>query len=133
MTEAKIERVLRNRLHLVQTTLKRVQKEGERVVGRLRKDAGDLLGKDRKKAVQDLLSQAQKLRNDIQKRAERALKEIEERGQKLVAAFEKQAEKGVEPIIRGLNLPTRDEVEKLKKRIALIEKRLEDIAGSKAA
>jgi polyhydroxyalkanoate synthesis regulator phasin len=124
---------LRARLHQVQTTLQRVQKEGERVVGRLRKDAKDLLGRDRQKAIQDLLSQAQKLRNDIQRRAERTIKDIEERGQKIVAAIEKQAEKGLEPLVRSLNLPTRDEVEKLKKRIAHVEKRLEEIAGSKAA
>lgn len=132
MTEAKTDG-LRARLHRVQTTLNRVQKEGERVVGRLSKDARDLLGKDRKKAVQDLLSQAQKLRADIQRRAERTVKEIEERGQKIVAAIEKQAEKGLEPLIRSFNLPTRDELEKLKKRVAHVEKRLEEIAGSKAA
>ena len=68
MAEAKIDSVLRNRLHSVQSTLQRVQKEGERVVGRLRKDAGDLIGKDRRKAVRELLSQAQKLRSDLQKR-----------------------------------------------------------------
>ena len=43
-----------------------------------------------------------------------------------------QAEKGVEPIVRGLNLPTRDEVQKLKKRMAQLEKRLDEIAGSTA-
>ncbi len=124
---------MRARLHQVQNTLQRVQKESERIVGRLRKDANDLLGKDRKKAVQDLLSQAQKLRTDLQRRAERTVKEIEERGQKIVAAIEKQAERGLEPLVRSLNIPTRDEVEKLKKRVAHVEKRLEEIAGSKAA
>jgi poly(hydroxyalkanoate) granule-associated protein len=133
MAEAKNDGVLRNRLHAVQTTFNRVQKEGERVVGRLRKDAGDLLGKDRKKAVQELLSQAQKLRNDIQKRAERALKDLEERTQQLISAIEKQAGKGVEPILRSLNLASRDEVDKLKKRLNQIEKRLEEVAASKAA
>ena len=82
---------------------------------------------------QELLSQAQKLRNDIQKRAERALKDLEDRTQKLISAIEKQAEKGVEPILRSLNLASRDEVEKLKKRLNHIEKRLEEIAASKAA
>ncbi len=132
MAEAKTDG-LRGRLHQVQSTLHRVQKEGERVVDRLRKDARDLLGKDRKKAVQDLLSQAQKLRNDIQRRAERTMKDLEERGQKIVAAIERQAEKGMEPFVRGFNLTTRDELEKLKKRVAHVEKRLEEIAGSRAA
>ena len=130
MAEAKINNGLRARLHQVQTTLKRVQtrvqSEGERVMDRLTKDAGDLIGKDRKKAVQDLLAQAQKLRSDLQKRAERAVKDLEERGQKIVAAIEKQAEKSVEPIVRGLNLPTREEVDKLKKKVAQLEKRLHD-------
>ena len=124
---------LRARLQQVQSTLQRAQKEGERFVGRFRKDAKDLLGRDRRKAVQDLLSQAQKLRTDLQRRAERAVKDIEERGQRIVNAIEKQAERGLEPLVRSLNLPTRDEIDKLKKRVAHVEKRLEEIAGSKAA
>jgi len=132
MAEAKTDG-LRSRLHQVQTTLHRVQKESERIVGRIRKDARDLLGNNRRKAIQDLLSQAEKLRHDFQRRAERTLKEIEERGQKIVAAIEKQAERGFDPFVRRFNLPTRDEIEKLKKRIALIEKRLDEIGGSKAA
>jgi poly(hydroxyalkanoate) granule-associated protein len=133
MAEAKTDGGLRARLEQVQGTLKRVQAEGERVVGRIRKDAGELLSKNRQKAVQDILAQAQKLRTDLQKRAERAVKDLEERGQRIVAAIEKQAKDGVEPIVRVLNLPTRDELEKLKKRISQLEKRLDEIAGSKAA
>ena len=133
MAESKTDGGLRARLEQVQVTLKRVQAEGERVVGRIRKDAGELLSKNRQKAVQDLLAQAQKLRGDLQKRAERAVKDLEERGQRIVAVIEKQAEKGVEPIIRGLNLPTRDEMDKLKKRVSQLEKRLDEMAGSKAA
>ena len=133
MAETKVDGGIRARLEAVQGTLKRVQAEGERVVGRIRKDAGELLSTNRQKAVQDLLKQAQKLRGDLQKRAERAVKDLEERGQRIVALIEKQAEKGVEPIVRGLNLPTRDEVEKLKKRMAQLEKRLDEMAGSKAA
>jgi poly(hydroxyalkanoate) granule-associated protein len=133
MAESKSVDGLRARLRQVQSTFRKAQAEGERVIERIRKDAGDLLGKNRKKAVQDLLAQAQKLRGDLQKRAERAMKDLEERGQKIVSAIEKQAEKSVEPIVRGLNLPTRDEVEKLKKKVAHIEKRLEELAGSKAA
>ena len=133
MAETKTDKGLRGRLEQVQGTLKRVQAEGERVIERIRKDAGDLLGKNRQKAVKDLLAQAQKLREDLQKRAERAVKDLEERGQRIVAVIEKQAEKGVEPIIHGLNLPTRDEVEKLKKRISHLEKRIDEMAGSKAA
>ncbi len=133
MVEAKTDGGLKAGLEQIQRTLKRVQTEGEGVVGRIRKDAGELLGKNRQKAVQDLLAQAQKLRGDLQKRAERAVKDLDERRQQIVTAIEKQAEKGVEPIIRGLNIPTRDEVEKLKKRMAQLEKRLDEVAGSKAA
>ena len=83
--------------------------------------------------MEDLLAQAKKLRGDLQKRAERAVKDLEERGQRIVALIEKQAGKGVEPIVRSLNLTTRDEVEKLKKRLTKLEKRLDEMAGSKAA
>ena len=133
MAETKTDGGLKARIEQVQVTLKRVQTEGERVVGRIRKDAGELLSKNRQKAVEDLLAQAQKLRGDFQKRAERAVKDIEERGQRIVALIEKQAGKSVEPIIRGLNLPTRDEVEKLKKRMVQLEKRLDEMSSSKAA
>jgi poly(hydroxyalkanoate) granule-associated protein len=133
MAESKGDSSFRARLTRMQSTLRRVQSEGERMVGRIRKDAGDLIGKDRRKAVQELIAQAQKVRGDIQKRAERAVKELEERGQKILSAIEKQAEKSVEPIVRGLNLPTRDEIEKLKKKVAQIEKRIEELASSKAA
>jgi len=133
MAETKTDGGLKARFEQVQVTLKRVQTEGERVVGRIRKDAGELLSKNRQKAVEDLLAQAQKLRGDFQKRAERAVKDLEERGQRIVAIIEKQAGKGVEPIIRGLNLPTRDELEKLKKRMAQLEKRLDEMSSSKAA
>ena len=133
MAETKTDGGLKARFEQVQDTLKRVQTEGERVVGRIRKDAGELLSKNRQKAVEDLLAQAQKLRGDFQKRAERAVKDLEERGQRIVALIEKQAGKGVDPIIRGLNLPTRDEIEKLKKRMTQLEKRLDEISSSKAA
>lgn len=133
MAEVKTDGGLRARLEQVQVTLKRVQAESERVVGRIRKDAVDLLSKDRQKAVQEILAQAQKLRTDLQKRAERAVKDLEERGQRIVAVIEKQAKEGVEPIVRGLNLPSRDDVEKLKKRLSMLEKRIDEMAGSKAA
>ena len=132
MAETKVDGI-RARLEQVQGTLKRVQAEGERMVGRIRKDAGELLSANRQKAVQDLLKQAQKLRGDLQKRAERAVKDLEKQGQRIVALIEKQAEKGVEPIVRSLNLPTRDEFDSLKKRMAQLEKRLDEMAGSKAA
>ena len=42
MAESKTDRGLKARLEQVQSTLKRVQAESERVVGRIRKDAGTL-------------------------------------------------------------------------------------------
>ena len=129
MSESK-DSGLRARLHQVQSTMKRVQKEGERVVSRLRKEAGDLIGKDRRRAVQDLLAQARKLSTDFQKRAERAVKDLEERGQKIRTALERQAERSVDPLVRGFNLPTRDELEKLKKKVAHLEKRLDELVAS---
>jgi poly(hydroxyalkanoate) granule-associated protein len=116
------------RLQDIQKTLSRIQKEGERMLGRLRKDATDLLKKDRRKAVGDLVSQAKKLRTDLQKRAERAVKDLEDRSQRVVKIIEKQAERGVEPIIRGLNLPTRDELDTVTTRLAQLEKRLDELS-----
>jgi len=130
MAESKAETGLAARLRQLQSTVQRVQSEGERMVTRLRKEAAALIGQDRRRAVRDLLTQARKLSTDFQKRAERTMKDLEERGQKIRAAIERQAERSVDPLVRGLNLPTRDELDKLKKKVAQIEKRLDELVAS---
>ena len=122
----------RARLEQVQGTIKRVQAEGERVVGRIRKDAGELLSKTVKRQWK-ISSHRRRSCVGTSRSAPERRQDLEERGQRIVALIEKQAGKGVEPIVRSLNLPTRDEVEKLKKRLTQLEKRLDEMAGSKAA
>lgn len=117
----------------VQDAIRRLRKDGEELLKRVREEAGRLLSKDSRKAAQDLVDQARKLTTDLQKRAEEAIRRIEKRGQQAIEAIEKEAQKRIEPIASRLNIPSRDEVEKLKKRVSNIEKRLEELAHANRA
>ncbi len=128
MAEIKTAGAMGISLEDLQKTLRRLQKEGERLLTQFRTDAVDLFNKDRRQAVEDLVSQAKQLGTDVQNGTERALKGLEGRSQRVFKIIEKRAGQTVEPIIRGLNLTTRDEIEKLRKRISLLEKRLDALS-----
>jgi polyhydroxyalkanoate synthesis regulator phasin len=116
----------------VQGSIQRLQKEGERLLGRVRKEAARLVSKDQRKVIEGLLAHARRLRIDIQKRAEKAIREVETRAEKAYRQFESQAEKRIEPIVRRFDFASRSDVQRIEKRIAALEKRLEQL-DTKAA
>ena len=112
----------------VQESLKGLQAEGEKLVARVRKEAGKLVSKDQQKAIDNLLSQAKALRTDLQKRTEKALKTVEARAEKVYS----QVEKRVEPLVRRLTLPTRHDLELLSKRLASLEKKVDELLSHRS-
>src|SRR5437867_5006163 len=80
----------------VRASVRRVQSEGERIVGRLRRDAQSLISRTRRDSVSDLLADALKFEQTIRKRAEKAIEELEERRARIMATFEEQAGRLVE-------------------------------------
>ena len=86
--------------------------------------------KDQRKAFDRLVSQAKSLRKDLQKRAEKAIKSIEERGEQIRKRIETQAEKGFEPLVRRLSLPSKADIDALKRRVSNLEQRVSDLAKS---
>lgn len=116
----------------VGSSIRGLQKEGEKLLGRVRKEAARLVSRDRRKALENLVEQANRLRADLQDRVERTVREIERRAERILSRFETQAEKSFGPIIRRLNLPSRADVEALGKRLASLEKRVEEIVASRS-
>ncbi|MGH7821307.1 MAG: phasin family protein [Candidatus Binatia bacterium] len=117
----------------VQDSIRSLQKEGEKLASRVQKEVLNLVSKDQRKALERVLDQATRIRKDLQKRAERAMKEIETRAEKLFKRIEARAEQGIDPVIRRLNLPSRQDVESLGKRLSMLEKKVEEIATHRAA
>jgi len=74
--------------------------------------------------LERLLRQAQRLRTDLEKRAQRASRDVEMRTERFLATLETEASKRLRPILRRLNVPSREEVRTLSRRIAELERRM---------
>jgi hypothetical protein len=120
-------------LRQVRVSMKRMQSEGERLVGRIRRDAQALAARSRRDTVTGILKDAQKLQEDLRKRAERALEDIDVRRARIIALIEEQGTKLVESVVKGLNLATREDLQALGKRLHDIESRLETLIKKTAA
>ena len=111
-------------LSRLQTNMKQLQRDAETLLSRTRRQAAQLVSRDQKRALERLIKQAQKLRGDLEKRAQQVTKDVESRAEQLVSTIEKQAAKRLNPLLRRLDLPSRQEVHTLQRRVAQLEKRL---------
>ncbi len=108
----------------LQNNLKTLQRDAQNLLGRTRKQASQLISRDQKRALDRLFNQAQRLRADLEKRAQRASKDVESRAERFLSTLEKEASKRLEPLLRGLDLPSRQEIHNLSRRIGQLERRL---------
>lgn len=120
-------------LRQVRVSMKRMQTEGERLVGRIRRDAQALATRSRRDTVTGILKDARKLQDDLRKRAERALEELDDRRTRILALLEEQGAKLVETVVKRLNLATREDLQALAKRLHEIESRLDALVKKTAA
>jgi polyhydroxyalkanoate synthesis regulator phasin len=111
-------------LSRLQDNVKRLQREAEDLLGRTRKQASQLISRDQKRALDRLFSQTQRLRTDLEKRAQRASKDVESRAERFLSTLEKEAAKRLGPLLRRLDLPSRQEVHSLSRRIGQLERRM---------
>jgi F0F1-type ATP synthase membrane subunit b/b' len=114
----------------LQNNLKTLQRDAENLLGRTRKQASQLISRDQKRALDRLFSQAQRLRADLEKRAQRASKDVESRAERFLSTLEKEAGKRIEPLLRRLDLPSRQEIHNLSRRIGQLERRLRSTRSS---
>jgi polyhydroxyalkanoate synthesis regulator phasin len=111
-------------LSRLQSNMKKLQRDAEDLLGRTRKQASHLISRDQKRAVDRLFSQAQRLRSDLEKRAQRASKDVESRAERFLSTLEKEAAKRLAPLLRRLDLPSRQEIHNLSRRIGQLERRV---------
>jgi len=117
----------------VRASVKRMQTEGEKLVGRIRKDAGALANRTRRETMGAILSDARKLQADLRKRAEHTLKELEARRDRILATIEEQAARIVERVIKGLNVVTQTDLDDLRTRLTDLERRIDTLIKERAA
>lgn len=111
-------------LSRLQDNMKRLQSDAEGLLKRTQKEATNLISRDQRRALDRLFSQAQRLRTDLEKRAQRASKDVESRAERLLSTLEKEATRRMGPVLKRLDLPSRNEIRGLAKRIARLERLL---------
>jgi polyhydroxyalkanoate synthesis regulator phasin len=116
-------------LSRLQDNMRKLQHDAEDLLKRTQKEATSLISRDQRRALDRLFSQAQRLRTDLEKRAQRASKDVESRAERLLSTLEKEAGRRVGPLLKRLDLPTRNEIKALSKRIARLER---EVAGRSA-
>lgn len=117
----------------VREAVETLQKDGGKVLSRMRREAATLVTTDPRQSLDALLGRTTKLRKDLRKRADRALQQVESNGQKLFKRIEKRAGAGVDPVLRRLQIPSRKELDALKKRVHGLEQRIADLSPRRSA
>ena len=112
----------------VRASVRRMQDEGERLVGRLRKEARAIVTRPR---VSEVVADVRKLRTNARERAEQVLQQV--RNSTSAATLREQASRLVESVIARLGLATKEDLQEINKRLVAIEQRLSELANNKAA
>lgn len=116
----------------LQESMKELQREARSLLGRTRKQATSLISRDQRRALDRLFSQAQRLRSDLERRAQRASKDVESRAERFLSTLEKEAAKRISPLLKRLDLPSRQEIHSLSRRIGQLERRMKTFSRAAA-
>lgn len=108
---------------------KAVQKQVEKGLER----GMELLPPAWRKTVKRYTNEVDRTRRELRKRGERVAVNARKTAEDLVGQAEKAVAGALEPMTRRLDLPTRGEVERLRKRLEQVERRLHSQAGQSSA
>jgi polyhydroxyalkanoate synthesis regulator phasin len=111
-------------LETLQQSLRRLQQEADATLSRTTKRAEQIAARNRPRAVGRLVDEAQRVGVDLQERAARTTKTLESQAERWLGALEKQATKRLKPLLERLDLPTRQELNALTKRLAELERKV---------
>ena len=107
-------------LSRVQAGVKKMQRNAKALVGRARKEAARL-SHEQKRGFDRVATEVQRLRSDFDKLVRQTSKDIESRSRHLLTSLEKDIDKRLEPILRRLTGPSRQEVQNLAQRVHQLE------------
>jgi hypothetical protein len=105
-------------------TLSRLRKRGEKVVGQGWDAALEALPGNARRAMREAAGALRRLTTDLDRRRARALKAVEKRSEELVERVEKGALQAVQPVIHRLDVASKKDVERLSRRVAMLERRV---------
>ena len=111
------------RLEEVRQSVKRIQAEGERFVGRLRKDAQAIVERNRPEVLQQF-------GEDVRKRATRALRDIQSQRARAIRLLEDLSARVRENVVRVLQVPDLDQFDEVCRRLAEAERRLDRLVAA---
>jgi len=105
--------------------LETARHDAEKAARRMWNEAVDLLPAAPRKAVRRFTHELEKTTKDLRRRVERARADVEKRGERLVKVATKQAEKAFTPVVHRLDVASRSDVDRLRKRVTALERRIE--------
>jgi exonuclease VII large subunit len=104
--------------------LRQARTRTEKLATKTWKQALDLLPTGPRNRVKSTVANVEKTAANLQKRSERVLKNARKRGENLVNRIESAAVEAVKPIVSRLDIASRNDVERLSRRVAQIERRI---------
>jgi len=107
-------------LSSIQSGIKKLQRDGEALIGRARKEVARL-SNEQKRTLDRVIKEAKKLRSDVEKSVEQTSKTLESRAKRVLSTLEKDVEKRIEPVVSRLVGPSRQEVRNLTRRVHELE------------
>jgi polyhydroxyalkanoate synthesis regulator phasin len=114
-------------LDYVQDSLCSLQSRVQELFDGIRREAGKLTTREWRRDLDYVVAQAKALPTDVQKGAGRTFKAFEASTSKLFSEVQTFAGKQLQPVVSRLSLPSKHEVELLAERLAVLEKKVEDL------
>ena len=115
---------------------RRINELQRRVEKRVRQgwdEAIELLPPAPRKAAQRLTANVERARHDLRKQADQLVADARKRAERLSGEVQKRVEDVVAPLTSRLDVASRTEVERLRKRVHELERRIESHGASHAA
>ncbi len=106
-------------------SVRRLQAEADKVVGRVRTRLNDL-ARNPSKEFGGLVDEARRVRGTVRSRVESAVRRVEDR-------LEQRVSQLVKPVARYLDIASFDDVDELRRRVASLEKQIGDLDKSAKA
>ena len=110
-------------LRPVRQTIRRLEREGSRLVARARAEAARYLSASQQRALGSLMKQARRLGIDVERRMQRGWRAFEARAEKVLGRVEHRAARALSATMKRLDLVTRADLRGIEERVARLEAR----------
>jgi polyhydroxyalkanoate synthesis regulator phasin len=110
--------------------VRKLQEEADRVVSRVRTRIADF-ARSPSRELGNLVGEARRVRGNVRSQVRTAVRRVEEGAEPILDRVEQRLANALRPVVRYLSLASQADVEALQRRVASLEKRVQDL--SKAA